>query len=121
MCTNVNELWSRIKGAKEWENKEWKEYFEKNKNKLEKAVFSEEFADQNIVNAFMFPAVQYTLESFVWGEYDSAKMEGFLRNHPSVNESRILTIVKPALTNQRKEKQLKYEMICSLSLELPTC
>ena len=97
----------RIQGTAEWENEEWKAYYVKNKQKLEALQFEENFADQNLINAFLFPAVHCSLESFEWKEYDSSKMEVFLRNHPSVNESRIYTIIKPALANQRIEKQLK--------------
>ena len=56
----------------------------------------------------MFPAVDTSLDAFEWNEYDEEKMKLFLKNHPSVNESRLRNSIQPALKNQKKEKQLLY-------------
>lgn len=55
----------------------------------------------------MFPAVDSSMDAFEWSEYDEEKMKAFLQNHPSVNESRLRNSIKPALRNQKKEKQLQ--------------
>ena len=89
---------------------EWKEYREK----LEKYEFPEGFVDSNVINAYMFPAVDNSLDAFEWNEYDEEKMKVFLKNHPSVNESRLRNSIQPALKNQKKETQLLYELKMSL-------
>ena len=89
---------------------EWKEYREK----LEKYEFPEGFVDSNVINAYMFPAVDNSLDTFEWNEYDEEKMKVFLKNHPSVNESRLRNSIQPALKNQKKEKQLLYVLKMSM-------
>lgn len=62
----------------------------------------------------MFPAVDNSLDAFEWNEYDEEKMKLFLKNHPSVNESRLRNSIQPALKNQKKEKQLLYVLKMSM-------
>lgn len=90
------------------ESEEWQQYRKQYEEKLRKLLFPDHFVDQNVVHAFMFPAVDCSLEPFQWSEYSAEKMQLFLRNHPSVNESRIQNSIKPALKNQKKEVQLQY-------------
>lgn len=96
----------------------WKDFFNQFKDKLKKLQFPEFFVDQNVINAFMFPAVDSSLEPFEWGEYDSKRMSWFLHNHSSVNESRLINIINPALKNQ-KERQLRFGCSFCIIIVLP--
>lgn len=98
----------------------WKKFFNQFKDKLKQLEFPDSFVDQNVINAFMFPAVDSSLEPFEWGEYDSKRMAWFLHNHSSVNESRLNNIIKPALKNQ-KGRQLRFGCIICFILALPIC
>ena len=83
--------------------------FEKYKERLARLDFSSLSTCQHIVQAFMFPAVRSSAESLEWGEYDKEKMNAFLQHHPSVNESRVMNIIQPALKKRKRESQLQYD------------
>ena len=86
------------------------------KERLTKLDFSSLASSQHIVQAFMFPAVRSSIEPFEWGEYDQKKMGEFLQHHPSVNESKIMRIIQPALKKRKRELQLQYRVVSKVNV-----
>ena len=88
-------------------DKDFVEYVKLHEKKLKSLRFGNVIRNQ-LYNAFMFPAIDMSLEPFSWGAVKLADLQLFCNSHPSVDYERLHKVVDPILRSQCREVQLKW-------------
>lgn len=93
------------------------EYVRKYRKKLDLLEFEPSFGRQvglgvkcevkAVVNAFLFPAVDTSLEPFSWGSVKMDLLSEFCGRRSGVDFERIRRMVDPAIRNQERSSQLQ--------------
>lgn len=88
-------------------DKDFVEYVKLHEKKLKLLRFGNAISNQ-LYNAFMFPAIDMSLEPFSWGSVKLSDLQLFCNSHPSVDYERLHKVVDPILRSQCREVQLKW-------------
>lgn len=81
--------------------------FVKLREKKLKALHFGNVVNASVNNAFLFPAIDMSLEPFSWGELKLSTLQQFCNLHPTVDYERLEKIVQPVLQSQHRDIQLK--------------
>ena len=88
-------------------NPEFLDFVKLHEKKLKELNFSN-VVNPSVNNAFLFPAIDMSLEPFSWGEVKLSSLQQFCNLHPTVDYERLRRIVQPVLQSQRTDVQLKF-------------
>ena len=87
-------------------NPEFLKFVKQHEKKLKELHFGN-VVNASVNNAFLFPAIDMSLEPFSWGELKLSTLQQFCNLHPTVDYERLEKIVQPVLQSQHRDVQLK--------------
>ena len=87
-------------------NPEFLKFVKLHEKKLKELHFGN-VVNASVNNAFLFPAIDMSLEPFSWGELKLSTLQQFCNLHPTVDYERLEKFVQPVLQSQHRDVQLK--------------
>ena len=96
-----------MKTNKDQLSEEFVAYVHKRQKKLQTMIFSDSIHRNYVVQAFMFPAVNSSLEPFGWGEIDFSALQSFCQARDGLDVHKLMRMIQPAVSNQKRDKQVK--------------
>ena len=87
-------------------NPEFLKFVKLHEKKLKELHFGN-VVNASVNNAFLFPAIDMSLEPFSWGELKLSTLQQFCNLHPTVDYERLEKIVHPVLQSQHRDVQLR--------------